>query len=440
MNTILTLFQKNATYFWGMLTILLLGCSNIEEPSTKNAINNSLHSANIQKRSFNEALEIAQQTIGMFNSDNSRSVTEKKIALSDTKFIINKSISRNSCELDTLMYIFNFENNQGFSIISANKATDALLAQAEQGNYDETTKIENPAFGMYMDLAEQYISNQRMIEQPILPIVKEHKWVNDTTETIRILPKVTVCWGQTGCEATYTTNGYSGCGNTAMAQIMSYFNHPTQLPINYPNASVSSVTLDWDQMKLHNFAHSIQSCTVSNETHNAIGLLHRQLGHLNNSSYQATGTFTYSSDIRLSFNSLGYTVSDFKIYTGESLYSLLANNYLCYMRGEKILEDSTIVGHGWVVDGYLKHEIVASEWTRDSNLFGAEWELLAEYDPYYTEYYHMNWGWDGNCNGYFKTNIFETNKALEYDNTSNNFYNSISGDYKNNVYYFSITR
>ena len=33
------------------------------------------------------------------------------------------------------MYVFNFENNDGFSVIAANRAVDPVLAVAEKGNY-----------------------------------------------------------------------------------------------------------------------------------------------------------------------------------------------------------------------------------------------------------------------------------------------------------------
>jgi hypothetical protein len=104
------------------------------------------------------------------------------------------------------------------------------------------------------------------------------------------------------------------------------------------------------------------------------------------------------------------------------------------------LANGSYSGHAWVVDGYLKHRIIVSEWSRDANLFGAEWELISEGEPYYIEYYHMNWGWDGNCNGYFKTEVFETNKATEYDNTNSSFNNQIQRNYEYIVQYFTVTR
>lgn len=417
-----------------------VACTNDEE---MNLLTENLpeESVSIEKRSFQEALEVAQQTIDMFATAETRANdSQRKIALSNTRYITNKTTTRNG-KPDTLMYIFNFEDNQGFSIISANKATEPLLAQTEQGSYNENTENENPAFGMYMDLAEQYVSARGGILNPsdTLIIFREHKIEHDTT-VIYVSPKISTRWGQTGCEATYTPNGYSGCSNTAMAQIMTYFGHPTQLSINYPNAPISSLSLNWNAIKEHNIQHLLQSCNASENVHNSIGYLHRQLGHLNGSTYHQGATSTLITAVRNTFSTLGYNVSNINYYNAESIYSSLGNNNLIYMRGECMNigadNDTTFVGHAWIVDGYYKYRIVTSEWSRNANLFGAEWELLREYESYTPEYYHMNWGWDGFCNGYFAAEVFATNEAVEYDNS----YNFIENDFKYNVLYFTTKK
>lgn len=445
-NDFLTLCRSLVCSMLAVSCFFLVGCSNQEIPFETDSVTKSPEEKRImQKRSFEEALEIAQQTIGAFSSSNARAETsQRKISLADTKFVIKNPTARNGEGQDTLMYIFNFEDNQGFSVISANKATEPLIAQTEAGTYDENTEVENPAFGMYMDMAEQYVSNTVTPIDTTLATIKEYRMFRDTIETVRIAPKVALRWGQTGCEATYTTNGYSGCSNTAMAQIMSYFNYPSQIAITYPNATISSLNLNWNDIKMHNVSHSIQICNASDDTHEAIGHLLRQLGHLNNSDYRidetgkGAGTWTYDSDVNATFLSLGYTTSNIIGYSGESLYSILANDKLLFMSGCRMETDNTYVGHAWLADGYLQYKITTRECTRD---YGSlEWEILTEYEPYYVGYYHFNWGWDGGCNGYFMTDVFATNKAFEYDNTSSGFYNATDRDYKYYVSYFYVTK
>ena len=43
-------------------------------------------------------------------------------------------------------------------------------------------------------------------------------------------------------------------------------------------------------------------------------------------------------------------------------------------------------------------------------------------------YYHVNWGWYGDSNGYFEAGVFDTQQAYEYDDeipgiTQNKYYN-----------------
>ena len=394
------------------------------------------------RRSYSEALEIAQQSIDMFVSDEARGATPtRKISLDNTKYVIKEAESRSGGQ-DTLMYIFNFEDNQGFSVISANKATEGLLAQTEQGTYDENTETENPAFGMYMDMAEMYVASggNRPPITPTLPF-KEYRMTRDTVETIQVNPLIVTQWGQTGCEATYTPNGYpSGCGNTAMAQIMSHFYHPTQIAINYPGATISSLTLNWTAIRSHKVEHTKQSCSASNDAHNAIGHLLRQLGHLNNASYEEEGTSTAMSNVKSTFYSMGYIVSDIVAYSGTSLSPSISNNNLYFMGGSRLLDDNeNYTAHAWVIDGCLRYKIIVKEWTRTSEP-DAEWELMNEYPPQYSEYYHINWGWDGNCNGFFNAGTFATNNAAEYDNPNSPYNNTMNRDYKYGLYYFSVTR
>ena len=102
------------------------------------------------------------------------------------------------------------------------------------------------------------------------------------------------------------------------------------------------------------------------------------------------------------------------------------------MRGDRMDDTGKYKGHGWVVDGYLKHKITVKEWTL-LDIPDAEWELINVFEPYYSEYYHMNWGWNGNCNGYFSPGVFATNKAVEYDNPNSPYSNTTNQDYKYNV-------
>ena len=430
-------------YLSFVFVLFLISCTNLEEFSA-GKLEETRKEVNQTRRSFKEALEIAKKSIGLFSPE-TRAENERKIDLNETKYILSDIQSRNGVK-DTLMYVFNFDNNKGFSVISANKGTEPLLALTEQGFYENgITEVEVPAFGLFMDMAENYVASTCGFTLPEIDmdVPMEIKQVDDTIEVVRIAPKVSTRWGQTGCEATYTPNGYSGCSNTAMAQIMSYFCFPSEIEITYPNASISSLLLNWFSMKFHNVSHNKQTCTASSSAHDAIAHLHRELGNLNNSEYLNEGTSTNTNNVRESFMNLGYTVSTIRDYGDENIHSLLANDKLLYIRGSRIKEikegnDTIYSGHGWVLDGYLKHKILMTDWVR--KVGETEWTLYMKYEPYYTEYYHMNWGWDGNCNGFFQAGVFNSCRVLENDNITGSFDNNINKDYRYKVRYFSVTK
>ena len=107
-------------------------------------------------RSFDEALQIAQSSISLVDgTGQTRSGSPRKIDLNNWKIFENDLKTRaNSNSNDTLMYVFNFEDNQGFAIVSASKETEGLIAVTESGSYDPSTSSNIDGFNIYMDMAK----------------------------------------------------------------------------------------------------------------------------------------------------------------------------------------------------------------------------------------------------------------------------------------------
>lgn len=59
-----------------------------------------------------------------------------------------------------------------------------------------------------------------------------------------------------------------------------------------------------------------------------------------------------------------------------------------------------ISGHAWVIDGYIKRNYVSS-----TGVIAQKQTLV-----------HCNWGWHGDCNGYFTSGVFKTRQAIISDN------------------------
>ena len=57
---------------------------------------------------------------------------------------------------NSLYYIINRDNNQGFVVVSGDTRTRAILAYADKGNLDEETLRDNPTVaGMFQEYADQ---------------------------------------------------------------------------------------------------------------------------------------------------------------------------------------------------------------------------------------------------------------------------------------------
>ena len=411
-----------------LVALAIISCSTDEVFSERAG---SRHQ-NMQKyRSIEEAVDIAQNAIGMLQEVSTR-VASREVSLADIQYVLSPATKGNT-ENDTLLYIVNYANGEGFAIISANRNAEGLLAVTEKGTYrtGESCYAENKGFTSFMEWAKKY-SSLIPVEEDNGFVLKEHKIVVDTISSERIPNKVEVQWGQTGVEGKYAPNSIAGCSNTAMAQIMSYFCYPSKINITYPGASVNSQTLDWSAIKEHKITHGRQSCTATEEAHEAISQLLRQLGEMNKSDYEKPDvTVTYDSSVRNSFIKLGYQISNFVSYKYESLSQFLRNGSLLYMSG--VVKDKDI-GHVWLVDGSYCYTIHQTEWERPT---GQVWRLIRDMGNKTREFLHINWGWNGDCNGLFLLGNLAPGNGNYYDNAK---YNSNSNNYTESLHYLVVNR
>lgn len=418
-------------YLLGVVLLSISACSTDDVLDSK--LKNNF--TEIQKtRSVEEAVGIAQKAATMLDRVTTRSA-DRMVDASDIQYVLAPA-TRGNTSNDTLLYVVNYADGKGFAVISASKNAEGLLAVTEKGNYrtEESIYAENKGFTDFMEWAREYNNTSSKIEaihggeNEKIELV-EHKIVVDTVSKDLLEKKVIVQWGQTGVEGTYAPNRISGCSNTAMAQIMSYFGYPSMINITYPGATIQSQVLDWAAMREHKTVHYKQYCTATTEAHEAIAQLLRQLGEMNGSSYNTYDTSTPYSAPRSNFIKLRYQVSSMINYQNESLFNILNTGKLIYMRGE----DSDAGGHAWVIDGGYRYTTHATEWTKPANQI--RWTLLNDYGEKTSEYLHINWGWDGNCNGLFILGNLAPGKGNKYDNTG---YNSSSDNFATNSLYFTI--
>lgn len=424
--------KKRSIILLSAIGIMLSNCTNELESdglvSTKQQTSNT--------RTLNEALSIAQQASQLVAGATTRSATARTIDMSSIQYVLTPS-TRTVANADTLLYIINYSDNQGFAVVSAKKSTEGLLAVTEQGNYSSDENNENGGFNNFMQQAKNYVASSRGAILPGDdggPTIKEYNSTRDTIDKKYIAPKLTVKWGQTGVEGLYAPNGVAGCVNTALAQIMSHYCYPAGISLTYQGASKTYQSLNWSAMKNHKVVHYRENCNATSDAHEAISQLLRQLGQLTNSEYSPSGTSSNINNAKSAISGLGYTTSAIYNYTTGNFYSALSSNKLIYMRGGIDKEEGE-EGHAWVVDGMYEYTVHYVDWVREIGQLN--WTILSEsYDT--KSYMHINWGWDGDCNGLFRTGVFQTNRAQQYDNP--NYSNNLDYDFTLNHKYFEISR
>ena len=390
----------------------------------------SVPAFDVNYRSYAEVLEIAQQSISMLQDDETATradVPERTLDLEQGVKVVTRGSTRagdGDGGNDTLLYVINFKDNQGFSVVSACRQTDGLLAVVESGNYDPAVPTGNPGFDSFMTMARLYVENesQTPIAEPQSGATRasDHplmcKPVCDTLFYEKVSPKISVKWGQERIMALHCPGQhFSGCASTAAAQVMSYFKYPNSLTLTYPERDVDVTDLDWTEM----CKNVSTSSSVRNEADLQIARLARELGKRSNSVYYDDGTDTRIENIRSVLSALGYSVSKIRdmkrlssgVFEDGDMYSMataLSRNELIIMRGVNCYNE----GHEWVIDGcyYVKarSRIMA---TYD----GETWEVYQEMYTHKTCHNHINWGWDGHYNGYFNGWVFDAREPLVSD-------------------------
>lgn len=392
-------------------------------------------------RTINEAIIIAQNGLKQIENSDIPNSLSKEIDCDGVRPITNKHVMSRAGVSDTLLYVLNIKDNDGFVLVSANKATEGLVAIVEHGNFDDLMSGQNPDFAQYINDAETYIANVPAISQDSL---YDYRHEDDTITTIK-QPLISVMWDQNGVEAAYCPNSKVGCANLAMAMAMSYFEYPSSLPLTYLGRYEYNRNLSWHDMKL--FINE-DNTTAQEFDKQSIGHLCRELGERTHSLYYRSDynssrsslngeeryTSTTYSNVKQTLFDLGYLVSNDFQYPNDSCYSHLGVNSIILMEGHNN-DDPERTQHMWVVDGNILIKIVRKEWVRTINQ--PQWVLLEE-TIHKHSYNHINWGWGGRGNGYFQDPWFFCDNAYEYDGLGAGY--GSSHNYNGGRRFFTITK
>ncbi len=331
--------------------------------------------------------------------------------------------------IDTLIYVVNFSNNNGFVLVAADKRTEPIFAIIEEGNFsfEQLEKEENDMFLTFLDHA---IST----ELEDIKNFKDNLQTRATSKGWTILtqysPILKTQWSQGGKSnpnsyGKYCPNKTTGCTVTATAQILSHFKTPTRVSWSH-NGFGGSSDLYWTQILSDCEKYNgVLSPERTPQSLDQVAHLCRYLGNSFGADYNSDGSTGVKENKPIDwFNKWsGLKATKLKEYNESQIISAIKNGNPVYARGNsgrKKFLGITIKytgGHAWVYDGY----ILATKNGKQQNLI------------------HCNWGWGTGRNGYYLSKVFDTNKGAEikdYEITRS----GTSGYYKYNLEYSIISR
>lgn len=403
------------------LIAITISCSDAID--VNNNETNTTNSSVTKKRTLEEAIQIAQSSVKLFDDDiqtrGADTEKEKRVDLNNIQVICNSLSTRSATgsNNDTLLYIINFENNEGFAVVSANEDADGLLMMIEEGSYSDEISEEIPGFKMLLNNAARYVGatgNNVLTRGGASLHANNPAYTYDTMFVSSVFPRLgKQKWGQVVPEGTLCPNGIAGCAPVALVEALSYFEQPKKMALTYSGADTDSIDINWRDIKKHLLSgengesialNTIYECSASDNAHQVLAKICRQAGEELMASYdEATetseaGTGAFVQLIPQTMRRYGYTSSN-QDFRANVISNYIDDNCIIIMSGQ----DANSSSHAWVVDGYKIYRVFR---------YDTYMNVFTHYD---LKYHHINWGWNGKRNGYFKESVFSTTSAYDYD-------------------------
>lgn len=290
-------------------------------------------------------------------------------------------------------YVFIGTDGNGFVLVSADDCVVPILASSDQSVFNSEAMPDN--IMEWLLGYEQQISYCR--DNGIAPTPQiARQWVTLTsdspdpslltTTTTSVSPLLTTTWNQSPyynnlCPGPSSNKAVTGCAATAAAQVMKYWNHPSEgygshsyVSDNYGllSADFENTTYDWDNMP-----DALTSSSTTTQV-TAVATLMYHLGVAMDMDYSSGGSGAYVSKTKAAFSTYfkymntirtvsenNYTNADWKALLRNELDATPARPILYTGQGDG-------GGHAFVFDGYNT-----------------------------TDHFHVNWGWGGYCDGYY---------------------------------------
>lgn len=283
----------------------------------------------------------------------------------------------------TFFYVFN-DGANGFVIVAGDDNVTPILGYSDEGIFDPNNIPQS-----VQKWLEEYKNQIRYVVDNNVSATKEiqkewKNYVSGTTQSVAkasVNPLMTTKWNQSPYYNALCPSGtVTGCVATAMAQVMKYWNYPATgtgfHSYNHPtygtlSANFGSTTYQWGSMP-----------NTVNSSNNAVATLMYHCGVSVNMNYGPASTGGSSATYQATESAL--------------------KNYFGYKNTLQLIVRSSYNQTQWI--NLLKTELDASRPILYAGIGsgGGHAFVCDGYDN--NDFFHFNWGWGGNPDGYFQVN------------------------------------
>ena len=195
----------------------------------------------------------------------------------------------------------------------------------------------------------------------------------------------------------------TGCGATAVAQIMAYWENPLY---------VDNQLVDWDSL-----TENLRITQYDTIRGNKVAALMKEVCIGCNTIFGCGDSGTEFESLASYLETIGFNVGNIQSYSSSDIYQSLLCSRPVLITGFNCNQ----VGHVWNIDGYQRKAktVRTKTYIYDEMLDG--FRLISTVDhTYYSTLFHYNWGWDGNRNGWFAENCFDKTTGIMHPTRSTN--------------------
>lgn len=345
-------------------------------------------------------------------------------------------------EEDTpLAYVVNFEDDKGYAILAADIKLSPVICIVDEGSFSTSDFVEfarnstvtRSNFSRNSAQDVQYALINNSLSLPPIDGANPLIAASDTTVLFKCLPLVPTKWGQRDPYNYYAPLDNSsnkrclaGCVPVAGAQTLAAlcYHHNWR-----PEAQLSeNYDIDWYSINrmINADIYKFVSQDYSSYALNTASLI-RAVGENIDAHYTDSLTTAYTSRLVETYESFGMSsvkygndrsTTDNRVTKDDILNMIVVNNYPVVVQSLNGITRSD--GHAFVLDGWLRLEYSALSLLPNDNNEGLQGFNKIDNVQYNFDLVHVNFGWNGNYDGYFLLGAFDLTEDVYHEYAEEN--------------------